>query len=102
MHAQSNTERPIVFKPSLNPRHIPNIRTSIDAGIEINNPPLMYARVTSLNDNGNGFAITKINGMEMRIVKKNVVIVIVAAIAKTIIDVAESEMDILNNSSTIA
>jgi hypothetical protein len=46
--------------------------------------------------------MTKINGMETKIVKKKDVITVAAIIAKTIIDVVESEIDILNNSSTIA
>jgi hypothetical protein len=79
-----------------------NRRTSINAGIESNNPPFMYAQETSLNNNGNGFVMVKIKGTETRIVQKNMVIVIVAAIAKTIIDIAEFEMDILNKSNTIA
>lgn len=102
MHAQNNIERQIVFNPLLNPRHILNMRTSINTGIESNNPPLMYAQVTSLNDNGNGFTITKINGIETKIVKKKEVIIVVAVIAKTIIEIVGSVMDILNNSNTTA
>jgi hypothetical protein len=93
---------PMVFKPLLNPRHKLNMRTRMNAGIESSNPPLRYDHIISLNDNGNGFEITKINGIETRIVKKKEAITVVAAITKTIIDVVESEMDILNNSSTIA